>query len=266
MTRTIGIYSIFVGEYCTFYEEFVKNMSTKFFPTYEKRFYIISDRDLPKYNENTFIVKVPFAEWPIPTLFRFKYFNKFKHMISELDYMFFINSNARCVSKITTSEISLTRDYVFTLHDSFGTKGWPLEEKPFERNTISTCCLSPKWKDPTYVGGRFYGARPSEFIRVMSLGNKNVKLDLKNNYVAKWHDESHINYYFNELRNNLNYEVLGIDFHVPEQFKTDPKFGNIKIMYLDKWKRLNGFSTDWGERRLMHDNMNVENIKKWYGK
>ena len=68
--------------------------------------------------------------------------------------MFFLNSNARCLTQINCSDINLENDYTFTLHDNHLDES--VDEKPFERNVISTACFSDSWVDPEYVGGRFF--------------------------------------------------------------------------------------------------------------
>ena len=82
--------------------------------------------------------------FPYITLLRYKIFNEqINDAIDDYDYVFFINSNARCLTQINCSDINLENDYTFTLHDNHLDE--PVDEKPFERNVISTACFSDSW-------------------------------------------------------------------------------------------------------------------------
>ena len=66
---------------------------------------------------------------------------------------------------------------MLTLHDNHLDES--VDEKPFERNVISTACFSDSWVDPEYVGGRFFGAKPSKFKEMFLTLEKMWKKILK---------------------------------------------------------------------------------------
>ena len=66
------------------------------------------------------------------------------------------------------------------------------------------------------MGGRFYGAFLLDFIKLCNINYINILTDLKNNYIAIWHDESYINRFFYDLKVN-NYLLAGIEYHIPEE-------------------------------------------------
>jgi hypothetical protein len=86
-----------------------------------------------------------------------------------------------------------------------------------------------------YIAGGFYGAKTEYFIEMNNINYENVLTDLNNNFIACWHDESHLNnYYYKYISNSSKGFLLDKSYHVPE--KLSKNFTNIKIIYLDKNK------------------------------
>ena len=232
---TIGIYTIFIGDYTIFYKEFIESINKYFFPGIKKKIFIITNKDLQSY-ENTYIIKISnkFIKFPFPTLFRFKYFRQIP--ITELknvDYMFFINGNAILLKQINFMDLPIyKKKFLFTLHDGYYKDDY--KSISFEKNKDSSAYI-PLIKDYNYkyVGGRFYGGALLDFIELSNTIYRNILTDLKNNYIAIWHDESHINRFFYDFKVN-NYFLAGIEYHVPERQQNRWDFKEKKIIYLDK--------------------------------
>ena len=73
------------------------------------------------------------------------------------------------------------------------------------------------------------------FIKLTDIIYEKIHNDLKNNIIALWHDESHLNHYY--FSNNNNSYLLDISYHVQEEFMY--KHSNINILYIDKSKNNN---------------------------
>lgn len=232
----IGIYSIFIGKYICLYENFIKNMEKYFLPQYEKVYFIVTDDlKLNKYVKNTYISYQNYIGWPYETLYRFHYFLKFDINNIKTDYIYFFNSNARCVKRIN-EDILPEKDYVFSIHDCQGLSGY---DATFEKNITNSTAYVPfvQGKKYTYIGGRLFGATSNKFIELCEILKNNITKDEKNNIIAEWHDESHINNYYNCYLNDYdkhNSKLLPREYHVPEErihLNKDPK-----IIYLYKNK------------------------------
>lgn len=251
----IGIYTIFIGDYTIFYENFIKSINENFFPNIKKKFFIITNKNLQSY-KNTYIVKIndEFIKFPFPTLFRFKYFKKIpKNKLKNIDYMFFLNSNAIISEKISFNDLHIHKNhFLFTLHDAFYNKNY--DEISFEKNNISTAYIpSVNNYNYTYVGGRFFGASLQNFIKICNVLYKNILIDLENNYIAKWHDESYLNHFFYNLKTK-NYFLAGIIYHIPEEQQYRFDFKEKKIIYLDKSKILNSYPKSWNIKKVKYIN------------
>ena len=237
--KRIAIFSIFTGNYTVFYKQFVKSIAFDFLPECDKHFIICTDKKL----ENVRCVDGKVTQYiiddmPFPyiTLLRYKIFNEqINDAINDYDYVFFLNSNARCFTQITCSDINLESDYTFTLHDNHLNES--CEEKPFERNEISTACFSDSWVNPEYVGGRFFGAKPSKFKEMFLTLEKNVKIDLENDFISAWWDEGHLNWFYNTYKKDMSHNLLSVNYHVQEQHDHREHFTDKKMWYIDKNKR-----------------------------
>ena len=120
-----------------------KSIAFDFLPECDKHFFICTDKELDDYKcVRGKVTQYVIDDMPFPyiTLLRYKIFNEqINDAINDYDYVFFLNSNARCFTQITCSDINLENDYTFTLHDNHLDES--VDEKPFERNAISTACF-----------------------------------------------------------------------------------------------------------------------------
>jgi len=235
----IGIYSIFIGLYSNYLDDFISNIEKNFFPNINKKYFIVTDKDIYIQKENIYIIKIDnkYIGWPLPTLYRFKYFKQIPDIeLNNIDYMFFLNANAIIKQKIDITNIPIdTHDYIFTLHNWFhrSSKTESYERMTLENNSISTAYI-PNIKNYKYeyIVGGFYGAKMDYFIKLNNLLYDNIGIDLKNNFIAKWHDESHLNNFYFNNKNIINVYILDITYHVPEIRINE--FENIMILYLNK--------------------------------
>jgi len=263
--KRIAIFSIFTGNYSVFYQQFVKSIAFDFLPEHDKHFFICTDRKLPNYNcvkgkvTQYFIDELP---WPMNSLNRYDYYKDLINKDAEnYDYVFFINSNIHCVTQITINDINLEKDFTFVLHDKHINK--ECIDKPFERNEISCACLSDKWKRNDYVGAGLFGAKPNKFLEVSEILSTNIKNDLNENYIAVWHDESHLNYFLNTTE-ILDFNLLNESYYHGDKINRVSKkhkryqgmFHATKRTYEDI-KNVAGFSCDTNEKKLFEKYMIV---------
>jgi hypothetical protein len=249
--KTIGIQAIYVGQYTKFYENFIKNCEDFFLPQYKKYYYIATDDEnliKPKHMEDRiFFLKIKKIGWPYETLYRFKYFLMFKQEdIEKSDYIYFVNGNGQFVNHINTEVFPDNSGYVFTHHHGFKNKKF--EKQSFEKKNHNSTAFIQKNKNVkyNYYAGGFYGATREKYLQMCSILDKNISLDEENDYIAEWHDESHINHFTNIVLNQ-KFKKLDIEYHVPQEKIRD--FKVVKLIYLDK-------------RIYLDQNSGVKDLKK----
>lgn len=236
----IGVFSIFIDTYIYFYEDFIKNMELYFLPHYKKYYYIVTDKhDIKIFNNRTFIFYTEKIGWPYETLYRYKYYLQFKESDRKKStYTYFLNSNAVCARIIDEDAIPDSSGYAFTTHITFKSI---YGNCIFEKDNKKSTAYIPHEKNRTYTyyGGGFFGATTEKFTELCNFLDENIKIDEQNKYIARMHDESHLNYFCNMVMNH-KFKQLSIDYHVPEYHKS--LYPNVKIVYLDKKRYIKDMS------------------------
>ena len=213
------------------YLEFLPNLiesADRFFFSEEKITIIIHtnlDIDSLKVESNRIkILKnhIDHEPWPFTTLKRFHYFILAENIISKSDYSFYIDADSLFIGDIS-NDILPESGLIGTIHPClFNSTGTP------ERNPNSKAFISPGENNRYFCGG-FFGGDSKSFLEMSRIIARNIDIDLNNNIIAIWHDESHINRFFHD-----NNPVLTLEppFSVAESL-TDIH-NESKVLFLDK--------------------------------
>jgi GR25 family glycosyltransferase involved in LPS biosynthesis len=232
--KSIGIYGIFLGNYQVLYKDFISHIEANFYPNIKKYYYIVTDnKELPLYNDRTFIYNTEMIGWPYSTLYRFIYFLQFKREdINLSEAIFFINANGRIIQKIFSPIVN--EPLFFTHHCAFIDK--PYDILTYEKNDKSNACIPyEQGFNYEYFTGAFHGGETSEFIKMCEVLSERIFIDERNGYIAVWHDESHINRYCYELKKaGVNFGKFDPSYHVGENNIHNHK--DIKIRFVGKHK------------------------------
>ncbi len=129
-----------------------------------------------------------------------------------MDYLFFFNANLLVLEKITQEEFLPinNENLVAVLHPGFYDKN--REKFTYENNKKSTAYIAPQ-EGTHYFAGGLNGGKTTIFIDAMKKMKDNTDIDVRNNIIAKWHDESHWNKYI-VGRNDL--KILQPEYLYPE--------------------------------------------------
>ena len=203
-------------------------------------------------NIATCIHLIPAYGWPEATLLRYHFFDSEKEHLSE-DILMYMDSDLIVKSDFSRSvEVSSSHDrMVFVDHPGFARKGphsgpfslnWLRNFSPFESRvnrmlekieqyglwrgntrfqagsweTNSESTAFVHWlRRKRYFYGAIWFGNNTLFKDMCKLLKDNVDLDLKNGIIARWHDESHLNWY---AANNI-YIVAGKSFLISEDHR-----------------------------------------------
>lgn len=153
--------------------------------------------------------------FPLPTLFRHKTLLKKERELSNFDYVFHCDADARFVGKV--GDEILGEGITATQHPSAGSTSpyltcwqigrenpeefWNLTENfkstTFEANPDSLAYIAPEERKK-YFCGAIQGGLSKKYIEAMKVISKNIDDDLGQNIIARYHDESHWNKYLSE--------------------------------------------------------------------
>jgi len=203
----IGLCIVATGKYISFVKPLLDSAEQYFCPCHKRTYFIFTDAMLfdntkkhidellaASYKDDVMVIEQKRLGWPYDTLMRFSIYNQHKEYFNDLDYIFATDADMLFVG-IEGDEI--LSDRVATQHPGFE-KNKPLwgYETPYDRNEHSTAFI-PHGAGTYYFAGGFYGGNRNEFITMIDRVTCNIMTDLEHyNYIAVWHDESHLNRYF----------------------------------------------------------------------
>ena len=187
----IGVIVIATGLYLDMIQDprfdLINSLHTHFFPEDILNIYLFTDGIPPDNVEHIHQEQLP---WPYPTLYRFRSFYESKDIYKDNDYMFYIDADSKIVADVSREILS-----DFTVVKHWSSKRYKRRKKiPVETDKKSTAAII----DPNYLeyySGAFFGAKTNKFISMSKKLSDNIDEDLKNDIIAVWHDESHLNRY-----------------------------------------------------------------------
>jgi histo-blood group ABO system transferase len=188
----ICILTIATNKYIEFIEPLYNSISENFLNGHEIECLLFTNLEVEECSDNVKVCQIEHENWPIPTLKRYHYFLKERDFILEHDYCFYLDADMRIVGKVGEE---IFGDIVATQHPGW----WHRDPKDFnyERRRSSTAYIPPGEGNMYYAGG-FNGGKTDSYIKMSEKIVENVENDFKNDLIAIWHDESHLNKYLYE--------------------------------------------------------------------
>jgi len=229
----VSICFIGTGKYLNFLPKYYENIHEYFLPNSEKEFLVFTDGD-GDYPEDITAYPHEHIEWPYITLKRFGIIKKAQEQILNTDWFVFIDADALVVDTITEEEFfDDSKDYFGVHHPCHFLNMPPHNQKfgAFETNKNSTAAISEDDDLSIYFQGCLWGGKSSKIMTLIDELDRRVNVDLENDVIAQWHDESHLNKFLIENIETVN--VLGPQFAYPEMFGDYCDF-DPKIVHLSK--------------------------------
>ena len=211
----VGVLYICTGNYKIFWKDFYLSSEKFFIPEVDKQYFVFTDdKDLDFIeNKNIEIIKQENLGWPGNTLRRYEVFAKVKNKLEDFNYIFFLNANLLFLEEVKAEDFLPNQDEKFTacLHPGYFNKSF--KKFTFEKNKKSKAFLENKEKYRYFAGG-LNGGKTEDFLKAIGVLEKNIKTDIKNNIIAKWHDESHWNWFINNHLDET--KILSPSYLYPE--------------------------------------------------
>jgi len=229
----VAICFIGTGKYLNFLPNYYENIQEYFLPNNEKTFLVFTDGE-GDFPEDVKVYKQEHLDWPYVTLKRFEIIQKAKEEIAKNDWFVFIDADALVVDTITEEEFFDTTKSFFGVHHPCHFLQMPPHNQypgAFETNPLSVAHITEDDDLSVYYQGCLWGGKVPNILEMIDELEQRVNIDLKNNVIAVWHDESHLNKFFIENKEHLN--VLGSEYAYPEVFTEYCEF-EPKIVHLAK--------------------------------
>lgn len=230
----VAICFIGTGNYLNFLPNYYENIKKYFLPDCQKTFLVFTDGELNDLPKDIIPYYQEHLEWPYVTLKRFEIIWKAKDIIQKNDWFVFIDADALVVDDIIEDEFfDKSKPFFGVHHPCHFLQMPPHNQYPgaFETNTASVSHITEDDDLSVYYQGCLWGGRVPDVIKMIQDLDDMVNKDLENDVIALWHDESHLNKFFIDNKNNVN--TLGSEYAYPEVFSGYCEF-EPKIIHLAK--------------------------------
>lgn len=223
------------------------------------------DKSLIENLDPRFFVKVVFQEsltWPLPTLLRYELISQNAQEIQG-DIVMHLDADMLFVSTLKLSDLNSGRNEKFIKlipHPGyFRPKGRRMiglylqhprvlardfklfieqgARGSWEKRKSSLAYVPRKKKRVYFCGGTWLGTRGEILGMAMMLANR-VREDLKNNMIARYHDESHLNWYASEFEIESGSVSMCHEPTYPQLNGIKPIIEAVNKNQIVEWKRL----------------------------
>lgn len=184
----IGLLIIATNKYIYFLNNLIHSADKNFCKNHEVNYFVFSNLNVNIKSERKITYfPVEHKPWPWMTLGRYDIFYDHSEILSDMDYLYYCDVDMLIIDEVGDEILS---DRVATQHPGYyETRGTP------EYRMKSLAYIDPLEKMQYFAGG-FNGGSSKEYLKMCKTLSENIKKDLKNDIIAIWHDESHINRYF----------------------------------------------------------------------
>jgi len=220
----IAIITIATGKYISLFNYLQKSIFDKFLINHERTIFLFTDTNYDQ-NNNIKIKKISHLPWPLNTLLRFNYFDTITDELKQYDLIYYIDSDI-IVHDIIDKEIFPNNYNEIVCAEHF----WGFKSSdPYETNKNSTAYVNINDSNfnPEYCQACFFGAYTNSFLKMTEDLRNNINLDLKNNIISKWHDESHFNKY---ILNNPK-KILKNSYTHPTSIPLNENTNGVKFIH-----------------------------------
>jgi len=227
---------IFIGteKYLNFLPSWYESCEKFLLPGVEKKYAIFTDGEIPEAPDNAIIYKQEHLEWPYITLYRFKMIRRCFDDIKDCDWLLFLDADMRVVDTVNPEELfDDTKKYIGVHHPCHYLNFPPHDTLPgaFDVTPLSRACVAEDDDLSIYVQGCLWGGKMPYVMEMIEELHKRTTADLADNVIATWHDESHLNKFYLERRDEVFVASPSLAF--PELFESACTF-DAKIVHLAK--------------------------------
>ena len=187
----IGLLVIATNKYIEFVGSFWESAKEFFLADTPHKIHLFVFTDMPDVPGGTVRIQHEHKPWPYPTLMRYRVFADNEKALSEMDYVYYSDADMRFESLVGEEVLG---DLVATKHPGFWDKPYGFFSQSYEQRPESLACM-PAGKGKAYYAGGFNGGKREVFMAMVRELARRIDVDLSNDIIAVWHDESHMNRY-----------------------------------------------------------------------
>lgn len=226
----VALSFIGTGKYLDYLPNWYNQVQENFLPGIEKHIFVFTDGGIDEVPDGASIHFLDHKGWPFITLERFSTLISIKDQISEYDWFIFMDADTLVVDKVIPEDIFDSSKPLIGVHHPCHYLNMPPHNQypgAFETDPKSTACVSVDDDTSVYYQACMWGGKVDEILTMMNILDQNIKEDLKNEIIAEWDDESHLNKYFCSHKELVN--TLSSSYAYPEVFSQQCNFKPIVV-------------------------------------
>ena len=229
----LSVVFIGTGKYLNFLPKWYESCEKYLVPNVSKQYHVFTDGELNDPPDNMIPYYQEHLSWPYITLLRFNTILKASDFLEKSDWVLFLDADMLLVDEVTEEDLFSDKKFIGVHHPChfMGTNPHNTLPGAFETNQNSLACISSSDDTSIYFQGCLWGGRVPDVIDMMIELDRRTQDDLTKDVIAIWHDESQMNKFFAERREDVH--VLGPSFAYPEVFSQYCNF-EPKIVHLAK--------------------------------
>jgi len=187
----ICILTIATNKYLQFVERLLDDIEKNFLNGHDINCILFTDHEVET-SDNIKVSQIGHKPWPEPALKKYNYINSEAEYLKDFDYLYLFDADVGIIDVVGEE---VMRDLVGVLHPYKILES--KETYPYEKRKESTAYVADE-KHNLYYAAAFVGGKSKNFLEMAKVISERVEEDERNGIIAKWHDESHLNKYFNE--------------------------------------------------------------------
>ena len=223
---------VFIGtdKYLNFLPSYYQSIKDNLSENNKLSFHVFTDRvNDASWPNDMNVYKISHMRWPFVTLLRYKIMSYALDYITDSDFCIFADADLLWKDKTNVLDLFNDKQYFGVQHPGFV---FNPKNATFETNKLSAAYVNESEDRSVYWQGCLWGAKSESFKKMIIKLNENVDLDYNNNIVARWHDESHLNRYFINHKNEVN--TLHPGYATPELWEDIKQNFQTKAVHLHK--------------------------------
>ena len=206
----LTILVIATRKYVSFAQNLISSIDANLDPTCNCQILMFTDQ--PEHFKNVDllhhaldIIQIPSLGWPYATLLRYSIFKRHFSSING-EFVMYLDADTEVARPIQLAEISSAiakKSVALVLHPGYFRvnrslyRFLTLRIGPWESRKASAAYVPRSSRKQYVCGGVWMGRKEGVKNLVTELAN-HVDIDNSNGLIAKWHDESHLNYWFSK--------------------------------------------------------------------
>lgn len=221
----IAVITIATGKYSSLFLNFKNKLLQKFLPNKHIDVFLFTD-DL--HIDHEFSIYIPHLPWPLCTLLRFHHINLYKDRFKNYDYIYYLDVDMMADSLINDEVLPINNEIICVNHYWHYDSCEAYENTNPKSSAYVECNKNIKYH---YCQACFFGSTSTSFLTMSSELENNINEDFKNNIIAKWHDESHLNKYIM----SHPFRSLDSSYAHPNNFQRDKNVVKFIHMNANAW-------------------------------